>query len=100
MSRNCTDKGICTIQGEAAVKAPLTIDGTEWLMTCVSMGNPHAITYGSSDGQPVKVSPLPALKVLCQSSCKSSLRNRFKELHSASLIQGLYRIAKILMGMA
>ena len=24
-------------------------------MTCVSMGNPHAITYGSSDGQPVKV---------------------------------------------
>ncbi len=42
-------------QGESAVQAPLTIDGTEWLMTCVSMGNPHAITYGTSDGQPIKV---------------------------------------------
>ncbi|MBP1618393.1 MAG: diaminopimelate epimerase [Bacteroidetes bacterium] len=24
---------------------PLTIDGKEWRMTCVSMGNPHAVTF-------------------------------------------------------
>lgn len=24
---------------------PLTIDGKEWKMTCVSMGNPHAVTF-------------------------------------------------------
>ena len=33
----------------------LTVDGKEWLFTCVSMGNPHAITFGLSDGTPIKV---------------------------------------------
>ena len=32
----------------------LTVDGRTFKMTCVSMGNPHAITY-SVDGKPIKV---------------------------------------------
>lgn len=33
----------------------LSVDGRDWLMTCVSMGNPHAMTYGLADGTPIKV---------------------------------------------
>jgi diaminopimelate epimerase len=39
-----------------AVQAPLVVDGREWAMTCVSMGNPHAITYSCDGGKPLKVS--------------------------------------------
>lgn len=42
------------LQGEAVVQQQLEVDGRTWLMTCVSMGNPHAITYGLSDGTPIK----------------------------------------------
>ncbi|KAL6784675.1 DAE1 [Auxenochlorella protothecoides x Auxenochlorella symbiontica] len=34
----------------AVVKQCLTVDGKEWFFTCVSMGNPHAITFGYQDG--------------------------------------------------
>lgn len=50
---------MCAVQGEAAVKAPLEVDSKVWLMTCVSMGNPHAITFGTTDGETVKVKPPP-----------------------------------------
>ena len=30
---------------EQVISEPVTIDGKEWEITCVSMGNPHAITY-------------------------------------------------------
>ena len=30
---------------EQMVDQPVTVDGKEWKITCVSMGNPHAITY-------------------------------------------------------
>lgn len=42
-------------QSEAVVQAKLAVEGREWLMTCVSMGNPHAITFGTADGQDIKV---------------------------------------------
>ena len=32
----------------------LAVDGCQYKMTCVSMGNPHAVTY-SVDGRPIKV---------------------------------------------
>ena len=35
------------VQGSAVVRAPLEVHGREWLMTCVSMGNPHAVTFGT-----------------------------------------------------
>lgn len=48
-------------QGETVVKRALSVDGQEWLMTCVSMGNPHAVTYGTSSN--------PNLKVRCVCEC-------------------------------
>lgn len=44
-------------QGSTVVQQALEVAGRSWAMTCVSMGNPHAITY-SVDGQPIKVDEL------------------------------------------
>lgn len=43
------------MQGSTVVQAKLNAAGKDWLMTCVSMGNPHAITYGTADGSSIKV---------------------------------------------
>lgn len=43
------------MQGSTVVQAKLSAAGKDWLMTCVSMGNPHAITYGTADGSDIKV---------------------------------------------
>jgi len=43
-------------RGGACVQAPLTVAGREWAVTCVSMGNPHALVYSRDGGQPLKVS--------------------------------------------
>lgn len=43
-----------TREGGAVVEAPLEVAGKQWAMTCVSMGNPHAVTY-SAGGAPIKV---------------------------------------------
>lgn len=32
-------------ENERAINEPITIDGTEYKMTCVSMGNPHAVIF-------------------------------------------------------
>ena len=34
-----------TADGPAVVNAPIMVDDTEYHMTCVSMGNPHAIVF-------------------------------------------------------
>ena len=34
-----------TIEADQAVSVPLTIDNTEYAITCVSMGNPHAVVF-------------------------------------------------------
>ncbi|KAF6263281.1 diaminopimelate epimerase [Scenedesmus sp. NREL 46B-D3] len=44
-------------QGSSVVQQTLTVEGRSYEMTCVSMGNPHAITY-TVDGQPIKVDDL------------------------------------------
>ncbi len=33
--------------GEQVVDEPICVDGQEWRMTCVSMGNPHAVVFTS-----------------------------------------------------
>ncbi len=33
------------VDGETVISQPITIEGTEYKMTCVSMGNPHAVVY-------------------------------------------------------
>lgn len=32
-------------EGDAVIAKPIVVDGTEYEITCVSMGNPHAITF-------------------------------------------------------
>lgn len=41
-------------EGEAVIQAELVVDGESWNVTCVSMGNPHCITFGKKGG-PVRV---------------------------------------------
>ena len=38
------------MQGSRAVQAPLQVAGQEWLVTCVSMGNPHVVVFGTTQG--------------------------------------------------
>ena len=33
------------LEGDRAVDVPVTIGGKEWRITCVSMGNPHCVTF-------------------------------------------------------
>ncbi len=35
----------CLYEGETAVSRPITVGGREYKVTCVSMGNPHAVVY-------------------------------------------------------
>ncbi|GBF90140.1 diaminopimelate epimerase [Raphidocelis subcapitata] len=46
-----------TREGGAVVEAPLPLAGRRWGITCVSMGNPHAVIY-SANGAPIKVDDL------------------------------------------
>ena len=34
-----------SLQGDKAISVPLTIDNNEYAITCVSMGNPHAVVF-------------------------------------------------------
>ena len=43
------------MQDGAVVQADLEVDGRRWQVSCVSMGNPHALVYSSGDGQQIKV---------------------------------------------
>lgn len=43
----------------AVVKVPLVVEGKTWLVTCVSMGNPHCVTFGDKDGKTLEVNSLP-----------------------------------------
>ena len=36
-------------KNEAVVQAELAIDGLAWHVTCVSMGNPHCVTFGAKE---------------------------------------------------
>ncbi|KAM0855777.1 hypothetical protein ACQ4PT_049560 [Festuca glaucescens] len=36
-------------KNEAVVQAELAIDGLTWYVTCVSMGNPHCVTFGAKE---------------------------------------------------
>ena len=41
---------VVVVQGSTAVQAPLQVAGKDWLVTCVSMGNPHAVVFGTTQG--------------------------------------------------
>ena len=46
--------------GDRVIDAPLTVDGREYRMTCVSMGNPHAVVFtkGVADMKLEQIGPL------------------------------------------
>ena len=47
-------------EGSRAINEPITVDGREYRMTCVSMGNPHAVifTEGVADLELEQIGPL------------------------------------------
>ncbi|KAI7996779.1 Wall-associated receptor kinase 5 [Camellia lanceoleosa] len=38
-------------EGQSVVKSELNVDGVTWNVTCVSMGNPHCVTFGTKGSQ-------------------------------------------------
>lgn len=46
------------LEGDTAVDTPITVQGTEYRMTCVSMGNPHAVVFLNPEGLEIeKIGP-------------------------------------------
>ncbi|EXB67890.1 Diaminopimelate epimerase [Morus notabilis] len=43
---------------QSVVKSELHVDGITWNVTCVSMGNPHCVTFGTKDAQNLQVDEL------------------------------------------
>ncbi|KAI0519213.1 hypothetical protein KFK09_006655 [Dendrobium nobile] len=39
----------------AVVRAEILVDGIGWNVTCVSMGNPHCVTFSTKQGEPLQV---------------------------------------------
>lgn len=60
-----------SLPGERVVDMPITVGGTEYRMTCVSMGNPHAVLFVSSldDVDIHAVGPLAEHHVLFPERC-------------------------------
>lgn len=59
-------------EGEV-VKAPLEVDGKTWSVTCVSMGNPHCVTFGEQGGE-VK----SHLLLFCENMCAERILVHFQ----------------------
>ncbi|KAB5552191.1 hypothetical protein DKX38_009502 [Salix brachista] len=45
-------------KNDAVVKSELVVDGVTWNVTCVSMGNPHCVTFGTKRGEDLQVDAL------------------------------------------
>ncbi|PKI60995.1 hypothetical protein CRG98_018625 [Punica granatum] len=45
-------------KGQSVVKSGLVVDGVTWDVTCVSMGNPHCVTFGNKENQSLQVDEL------------------------------------------
>ncbi|KAF6168524.1 hypothetical protein GIB67_015071 [Kingdonia uniflora] len=43
---------------QAVIKAGLDVEGVTWNVTCVSMGNPHCVTFGTTQSQALQVDNL------------------------------------------
>ncbi|MCD7466286.1 hypothetical protein HAX54_002849 [Datura stramonium] len=43
---------------QSVVKSRLDVDGRAWNVTCVSMGNPHCVTFGTEQSQDLQVDEL------------------------------------------
>ncbi|KAF7143761.1 hypothetical protein RHSIM_Rhsim05G0187300 [Rhododendron simsii] len=45
-------------EGQSVIKSELTVDGVTWNVTCVSMGNPHCVTFGPKGSENLQVDEL------------------------------------------
>lgn len=45
-------------KNEAVVQAELEVEGLTWHVTCVSMGNPHCVTFGTKESKVLQVDDL------------------------------------------
>ncbi|GAV62678.1 LOW QUALITY PROTEIN: Kinesin domain-containing protein/DAP_epimerase domain-containing protein [Cephalotus follicularis] len=45
-------------QDQSVVRSGLDVDGVTWNVTCVSMGNPHCVTFGTKESQILQVDEL------------------------------------------
>ncbi|XP_043695197.1 diaminopimelate epimerase, chloroplastic-like isoform X1 [Telopea speciosissima] len=43
---------------QAVIKSELKVDGLTWNVTCVSMGNPHCVTFGTKENQNLQIDEL------------------------------------------
>ncbi|CAN1775497.1 Kinesin-like protein KIN-5B [Linum perenne] len=50
--------GLQANKQEAAVESELDVDGVTWNVTCVSMGNPHCVTFGTKENKNLQVDEL------------------------------------------
>ncbi|CAI0472575.1 unnamed protein product [Linum tenue] len=50
--------GLPANKQEAVVKSELDVDGVTWNVTCVSMGNPHCVTFGTIENKGLLVDEL------------------------------------------
>ncbi|PKU68012.1 Diaminopimelate epimerase, chloroplastic [Dendrobium catenatum] len=56
----------------AVVRAEILVDGIGWNVTCVSMGNPHCVTFSTKQGEIQDfVGDIPLLRILSSEDNKS-----------------------------
>ncbi|KAK7853002.1 diaminopimelate epimerase, chloroplastic [Quercus suber] len=48
---------------QSVIKSELDVDGVTWCVTCVSMGNPHCVTFGAKGGQNLQVDEIDLAKI-------------------------------------
>jgi diaminopimelate epimerase len=58
-------------KNDAVVQAELAVEGLTWHVTCVSMGNPHCVTFGTNESKVIDRqidSPFMSNFFFCQNS--------------------------------
>ncbi|KAL6987541.1 diaminopimelate epimerase [Sarracenia purpurea var. burkii] len=50
-------------EGQSVVKSELDVDGVSWNVTCVSMGNPHCVTFGLKGSLNLQVDELDLVQI-------------------------------------
>ncbi|KZV35058.1 diaminopimelate epimerase, chloroplastic [Dorcoceras hygrometricum] len=50
-------------KNQSVVKAKLDVDGVSWNVTCVSMGNPHCVTFGTEAIEDLRVDELDLAQI-------------------------------------
>lgn len=52
---------------QSVVRSKLDVDGVTWNVTCVSMGNPHCVTFSTKGGQVLILASCSTMFFFCSS---------------------------------